>query len=157
MTEAQQLKLQAFVDGELPEPEAREVASLIARDREATDLLNELRNTRQALKGHEAAVKLPESREFYWSKIQREIERLEPAPAVKESVPVFALLRRFLVPAGAVAALALIAVVAVIQSGLLHTASVPDAESNIADSEAFTYQDDASGTTLVWLSYPAES
>jgi anti-sigma factor RsiW len=156
MTEEQQLKLQAFLDGELPEPEAREVAALVARDREATDLLKELRHTRQALKESAQDVKLPESREFYWSKIQREIERLEPAPAAAGSVPFIARLRRFLVPAGAVAAAAIIAVVAGLQTGILHTAAGPDTESDVADSGTFTYNDDANGTTLVWLSFPAE-
>lgn len=156
MNDELQLKLQAFLDGELAEPEAREIAALVARDREATDLLNELRNTRQALKGHEAGLKLPESREFYWSKIQREIDRLEPEPVVPESVPFFARLRRFLVPAGAVAAMLLIAVVAGLESGLLRSSTRPDTETDIADSGTFTYQDEANGTTLVWLSYPAE-
>ena len=76
-----QLKLQAFLDGELPEAEASEVANWLARDREAAALLEELRNTRSALAGFEAEVRLPESREFFWSKIEREIQRLEtPAP-----------------------------------------------------------------------------
>ena len=43
MNEEQQLKLQAFVDGELPEAEARGVAAELARNSEATALLNELR------------------------------------------------------------------------------------------------------------------
>ena len=77
-----QLKLQAFLDGELPEDEARTIAARVAQDPEATDLLAELRNTRQALSLFEEGPKLPESREFYWSKIQRAIEQLEPAPAV---------------------------------------------------------------------------
>ena len=68
-----QLKLQAHFDGELPEPEARAVANWLARDREAVALLAELRNTRKALKGFESDIKLPETREFYWSKIEREI------------------------------------------------------------------------------------
>ena len=55
-----QLKLQAFLDGELPESEAREVANWVARDKEATALLAELRNTRQALAGFEAVMTLPE-------------------------------------------------------------------------------------------------
>src|SRR6267378_6728212 len=74
-----QLKLQAYLDGELPEAEAREVANWLARDREAAALHTELRNTRQALVGFEVGVELPESREFFWSKIRREIHRLEPA------------------------------------------------------------------------------
>ena len=44
-----QLKLQAFLDEELSESEAREVASWLAQDQEATLLLAEMRNTRQAL------------------------------------------------------------------------------------------------------------
>lgn len=154
MTEDQQLKLQAFLDGELPEPEAREVAALVARNREATDLLNEMRFTRQALKASEPDVKLPESREFYWSKIQREIERLEPAPAAAEPAPFLARLRRFLVPAGAVAAAAILALVVGLPA--LRTGAGPDTELAVADSGTFTYNDDANGTTLVWLSFPAE-
>jgi negative regulator of sigma E activity len=154
MTEEQQLKLQAFLDNELPETEAREVAGLVARDREATDLLKELRHTRRALKESALNVKLPESREFYWSKIQREIERLEPEPAAAESAPFLARVRRFLVPAGAVAAAAILALVVGLPS--LRTGAAPDTELAVADSGTFTYNDDANGTTLVWLSFPAE-
>src|SRR5438445_6994113 len=78
-----QLKLQAFLDEELSEAEAREVASWLAQDQEMTLLLAELRNTRQAVSRFEAGIRLPESREFYWSKIEREIERLEPAATVQ--------------------------------------------------------------------------
>jgi len=79
MDHEKQLKLQAFLDEELSEAEAKEVASWLAKDQEATLLLAELRNTRQSMARFEAGVRLPESREFYWSKIEREIERLEPA------------------------------------------------------------------------------
>src|SRR4051794_9925969 len=103
MTDEQQLKLQAFFDGELPESESREVAAWIARDPDATALLKELRNTRQALSTFEPGLKLPESREFFWSKIEREIRRFEPAPQTAERVPLMALLRRILAPAGAFA------------------------------------------------------
>jgi len=152
----QQLKLQAFLDGELPENEAREVASLVARDAEAADLLKELRNTRQALADFEPGLKLPESPEFYWSKIAREIQRTEDSrePAPKTSF--FARLRRMLVPAGALAALALVLVVGGTQFGLWHSAAVPDAEMTTADSGAFTYHDYANKLTLIWVSFPAE-
>src|ERR1043166_5396365 len=81
-----QLKLQAFLDGELPESEAREMANRLARDPGATALLTELRQTRQAVRDFEDGTQLPESREFYGSKIKRDIERQEnsktaPAPA----------------------------------------------------------------------------
>jgi len=152
MNEEQQLKLQAFLDGELSEGEAREVAVWVARDRDATALLAELRNTRQALAGFEADLKVPESREFYWSKIAREIERVEPERQPVQAVSLFAAFRRLLVPATALAALALALILVGVQK-----AAAPDTEITVADSGAFTYHDYDNGTTLVWLSYPAES
>ncbi len=84
-----QLKLQALLDGELPEAEASEATNWLARDREAAALMEELRNTRDALAGFEAEVRLPESREFFWSKVEREIQRLEtPAPKPAPSLAV---------------------------------------------------------------------
>src|SRR5690242_11198744 len=95
-----QIKLQAFMDGELPESEAREVAGWLARNQEAALLLQELRHTRQSLKGHDASIKLPESREFFWSKIEREIHRQEQtAPAIAPA-PKASFWLRFLVPSG---------------------------------------------------------
>jgi anti-sigma factor RsiW len=101
-----ELKLQAWVDGQLPVREADEVASLIEKDADARAMLTELKNTRTALAGFEDGIKLPETREFYWSKIAREIERLKskPQPA---NISWFHYFRRLLIPAGAVAALVL--------------------------------------------------
>ena len=152
----EQLKLQAFLDGELPENEAREVAALVARDTEAADLLKELRNTRQALGDFEPGIKLPETREFYWSKIEREIRRSESSTQRTTETSFFVRLRRLLVPAGALAALALVVVVGGAQFGLWHTSALPDAEMTTADSGAFTYHDYANKMTLVWVSFPAE-
>jgi anti-sigma factor RsiW len=152
MEHESQLKLQAFLDGELPESEAREMAALVARDPEATALLAELRNTRKALANFEPDVKVPESREFYWSKIEREIQRSEPEPQSVETVTLFQLIRRFLLPASAMAAVA----IAVIVAGRWGSPGEPDTELTMAGSGMFTYTDYANGTTLVWLSYPAE-
>jgi len=156
MTYDEQLKLQAYLDGELPEAEARALANWLAQDREAVALHAELRNTRKALAGFEVGVTLPESREFFWSKIEREIRRLEPTEPPRPRPSVFAAWRRFLVPAGAVAALALVALVASKQPGLVSGSRGPDLEAALADPGAFTYRDYETGTTLVWLSYPAE-
>jgi anti-sigma factor RsiW len=155
MTEEQQLKLQAFLDGELPEEDAREVADWVARDAEATDLLGELRNTRKALADFEPELKLPESREFYWSKIQREIQRVEPIPVPAKSASVFALLRRVFVPLGAVAVAAIAGVLAFQQFGG-HGTYPTQVNAMLADVGAFTYRDQAQGMTVIWLPYPAE-
>jgi anti-sigma factor RsiW len=153
MTQEQQLKLQAFLDGELSETDTREVAAWVARDADATALVGELKNTRNALKDFEPALKVPDSREFYWSKIKREIERTAPAPAPAETVSLFTWLRRVLMPLGAVAALALVAMLT-LHSGGQRTVAV---NSLLADAGAFTYRDESQGMTVVWLSYPAEN
>ncbi len=152
-----QLKLQAWLDGELPKAEAGEVTNWVGRDREAAALLGELRRTREALTGAETGLRLPESREFFWSKIQREIQRLE-APAPKPARPSYlAILRRFLVPASAVAVVVIAGLMLLQPPGLGGRAPATVVETAVADSGAFTYRDYSSGATLVWLSYPADN
>jgi negative regulator of sigma E activity len=155
MEHEQKLKLQSYLDGELPEPEAKELANRLSQDQEAAALFNELQQTRKALAGFEEGVKLPESRDFYWSKIQREIERQEITarpPAASSSM--LLRLRRFLVPATGLAVAALLALIATKESGTGPGDS--SVETALEDSGAFTYHDDSAGATLVWLSYPAE-
>ena len=152
-----QLKLQAFLDGELPDGEAREVASWLDRDAEATALLNELRNTRKAIKGSEANVQLPESREFFWSKIEREIQRLEPVRATVPKISLFERLRRLLMPMGAVAALVLAGLFTYHQLGVDGRPHSTETDLAMAGTEGFTYRDYSAGMTLVWLPFPAEN
>ncbi|HHY84318.1 MAG TPA: hypothetical protein GYA07_02100 [Verrucomicrobia bacterium] len=157
MNEETQLKLQAFVDGELPEAEARAMASLVARDSEANALAAELRNTRRAIKSAEPNVRVPESREFYWSKISRQIAQLEREPAPVTRPSIWSLLRRVLVPAGALAALALAGLLTLQSQRVPGTAAALTAtETAMADASTFTYRDFDSGTTLVWMSFPPE-
>src|SRR2546430_207559 len=152
-----QLKVQAYLDGELPEAEAREIANWLARDQEAVRLHAELRNTRKAMAGFEVGVTLPESREFFWSKIEREIIRLEQPKREPQSIPFFARLQRFLKPASAIAGLILVGLIANQQFGLLSGAGGPENKSALDDPAAFTYHDYSAGTTLVRLSYPAQN
>jgi anti-sigma factor RsiW len=70
-----ELKVQAWLDGELPDHEARRIGEWIARDAEASALAAELGCIRQAMLRNETAGTLDESREFYWSKIERQIQR----------------------------------------------------------------------------------
>jgi anti-sigma factor RsiW len=155
MTQEQQLKLQAFLDNELSEVEAQEISKWIATDPEAAALHAELKNTRQAMSGFEAGIKLPETREFYWSKIQREINRTEQQQQkqpVQESSP-FAWLLRTLMPASAAALVALTALLAIKNLNPGTTIGAPELSTALADSGAFTYRDNQEGMTVVWLSY----
>ena len=152
-----QLKVQAWLDGELSEAEARKVAKWLEQDGDAAALAGELRNTRQALTGFETEVRLPESREFFWSKIEREILRLEtPAPAAAREESYWTLFRRLLAPVSAVAVVVLAGVV-LLRPAAPGLTSSPAFETASADSGAFTYHDDTAGATLVWLSYPADN
>lgn len=157
MNSERELKLQTYADGELPPGDAAEVERWLATDPEARALLEELRHTREALRAYEAEVRLPESREFYWSKIEREIRRLETPR--RERVPagtgLWALLQRWL-PLAALAGAIALAVTLWNWSRADRLAEV-SAEFALADAEAFTYQDYANGVTLVWLPYPAET
>lgn len=156
MNEEQQLKLQAFLDGELPETETREVASWLAQDAEATALLGELKNTRHALNNFERPIILPETREFYWSKISREIGRTSPKE--EKNAPrhsLFSFWRRMFAVAGGVAAM-IIAVMVIMWPGNQAPRATGTAMA-MADGGAMTFRNYESGATLVWLSYPAEN
>ena len=157
MKQELQLKLQAYLDGELPDGEARETADLLAQDAEARALLAELKNTRAALAGFAADIKLPESREFYWSKIEREIERQSRMiePERKFASP-FAFFRRRLAPVGVAAVLAIVGMVAIRQVDFGGPGGL-EVKAEFVDGGALTYRDHAQGLTLVWLPYPAES
>jgi len=155
MTENEsQLVLQAYLDGEAAAGQARPIEQLLAKDLQAQALLAELENTKRALvicRECEHEVKVPETREFYWSEIQREIQRLEqtvPAPA---RTPLWARWKRWLAYSGAVAGLAIAALLAPRSS---HNSG--ELEAAVADTGAFTYRDFKANTTLVWLSFPAD-
>jgi anti-sigma factor RsiW len=157
MNAERELQLQAYADGELAPRDAAEVERWLAGDPEARALLEEIRHTREALRAYEAAVRLPESREFYWSKIEREIRRLE-APE-RERVPastgVWALVQRWVPLAGLAAVVALL--FAVWNWSRADRLAEVNAEFALADAEALTYLDYDNGVTLVWLPYPAET
>ena len=160
----QQLKLQAFLDGELPESEAREILAWTQRDSAAAGLLAELRNTRAALAKSEPHLSVLETREFFWSKIEREIQRLEPQTISTPKVSIFVILRRLLLPAAAFSVLVIAGLIAhfefpnnapqtVVQS--VADADMPTVETTLANSDATTYRDASEGTTLVWFSTAA--
>lgn len=152
MNEELELKLQAYVDGELSAGEVSEVEALLQSNAEARDLVTELRNTSGALSAFEAELKVPDSREFYWSKIRRQIEREEAVPAARPTIPWW---QKILVPGGAFAAIAIAVMLALSPGG----GGGPKAllETDLADVDAITYRDEAEQMTVVWLSYPVEN
>lgn len=106
MKEETELKLLAYADGELRADEVAEVEALMKDSQAAADLVAELQWARGAMQGNEANIKLPESREFYWSKVSRAIEaeerRAEREASTGAAQPWW---RKILVPVAGLAAL----------------------------------------------------
>jgi len=150
------LKVQAFVDGELSEVEQAEIASLAARDRDVHALVKELKQTRQALTDYEVPVQVPESREFYWSKIERQIETAPPAIAeIPRKSSITSILARWLVPATCLTGLLAMA--------LWYNGKDRPAGDTVKWQAAYegvnalTYRDYEEGVTVLWLSYPTDN
>jgi len=152
MKEDLQMKLQAYLDGELSAGEAKAVLGWLAQDAAARNLLVELTNTRAALLSHESEMKVSDSREFYWSKIRRQIEGEDKIVIATKRISLMDRIHRLLVPAGAAAA-----VFVAVMLALPRTNGVGDGFADAGDAVAFTYHNYDSGTTLVWLDYPAEN
>jgi anti-sigma factor RsiW len=146
-----ELKLQGYLDGELSAGEAREVEALIGRDAEAQRLLAELKTTAAVLRENEPQLALPESREFYWSKIERAIEHTQPEPAAPLLAFWFSV-RRIIAPVAGVALVLFLG----IASLKVNTASDPLA--NLAEVESlsehvssFSFRSQSANMFVVWL------
>lgn len=142
-----ELSLQAWLDGELPEKEARRVTEWLAGDAEGAALLAELRAIKAVLPGNETACAVPDTREFYWSQISRRIQ--SEMPAARPVRPSWlARWQGYLLPLTGVAAVACALVVT------NHHARTPafDEISATSDAmEAVTYHDQSGQMTVVWL------
>ena len=108
MKQEDKLKIQAWLDGELAPQESARIADLIDNDLEAKELSEDLRAMQKALEVGEKTAVLEDSREFYWSQVERQIEAEEPItenaqPELVSGSPGNAL--RWLIPVGSLAAI----------------------------------------------------
>lgn len=153
MNDETKIKLQAYLDGELSGRDAHEVSELLSKDTEAQSLLAELKFIKSALHGNELEFKLPETREFYWSKIQRGIERGEKE--IPAEVPAFAWWKpayvRFAGGLAAVCALLMVSFIAFNGGSPAKYASVPGEIEGNGEMGALTYRSDADQMTVVYL------
>jgi anti-sigma factor RsiW len=148
MKTEQMLRLQAYLDNEVSSAEGREIASWIARDAEAKALYEELKATKSALAPeNELAATVPDSREFYWSKIAREIERVEREPA-REYTP-RPWWMRLLAPVAGAAALALFVFTSISTDPKI---SAVHQERSDVENGTITFRSKDNSMTLVWIS-----
>ena len=140
-----ELKLQAMLDGELEAREMREVEAILAQDESSAALMQELKWTKLAVAGNDAEVKLPESREFYWSKISRAIEAEEKKAVAAPTERAWWL--KLLYPATGLAAM--VAVMFVI-SGKRDTDG-GDSESVTEDVNALSFRSESEKMSVVYV------
>jgi anti-sigma factor RsiW len=142
-----ELSLQAWLDGELPEREAQRMGEWIASDAEAAALLSELRSVKEILPANETPRAVPDTREFYWSQIQRRIGR-DAKAARPARLPWYARWHGYLLPLTGVAALAC-ALVVTLRHPLPPSFDEISATSDVM--EAVTFHDQSGQMTVVWL------
>jgi len=150
----QQLELQAYLDGELSGREARRVAEWLAKEESAQSLAVELRMAKAALNGNEPERCVPESREFYWSKIERALPRAEPAQG--KPTPAWLLAwRKYLMPAAGVAVVALLAVSTARFSNLTGlddlTRHFAEVENLSEQFSSYSFRSHAENMFVVWV------
>jgi anti-sigma factor RsiW len=147
-----EIKLQAYLDGELVADEAKQVMRALELDAEARALYQELQWAKELLSGNELELKVPETREFYWSKIQREILRQREEGKVREknsSVPWW--LRIAAPLAGAVALVMLVISANLKSDSKLEQRYVQEIESPLQESSVISFYSQSAGMTVVWL------
>jgi anti-sigma factor RsiW len=146
------IRLQAYLDGELAGREAREVAAWIETDSEARAMLAELQETKELLHANEPELRLPESREFYWSKIERDITRLESTPSASRSPGWFQFARRHISALTGTSVAAALVLFVAFQMNWVSRDLFEEIENPLEDSGSFSFRSESQKMTLVWVS-----
>jgi hypothetical protein len=151
MNDELQLKLQAWVDGELSDADSAKMARLAAEDSDAAGLVTALRSLKTSMSGADLPRSLPETGEFYWSKIQRQIQS-ETRPDSSPEPGLMARWRSFLIPLAGLAAASCVALLTLTQTRpLAHSATDDEFTSSDEAMETTTFRDQSSGLTVVWM------
>lgn len=146
------IKLQAYLDGELAGREAREVAAWIETDADARAMLAELQQIKNLVHGNEPEFRLPESREFYWSKIEREINREESAPESTRPPVWLQFVRRHLSALTGTAVAAALVLFVAFQMNWVSGDMFEEIENPLEDTGSFSFRSESQQMTLVWVS-----
>jgi len=149
MKHEMELKIQAWLDGETSDRESARISGWVARDSDAGALAAELRTARDAVTGNELNLRLPETREFYWSKIERQVQReAASASPSRSGVPWLARWRSVLLPVTGSLAFALVMLVAVEQ---MKAPGFDEISATDSGMDAVTFHDQSAQVTVVWL------
>lgn len=152
MDERELLRIQAYLDHELSPADCERVAEWLAGNEEGRALYEELRQTRALVTSNEIERTVPESREFYWSKIQRQIQ-LETAEQPQRPFRWTHGWLRFALSASGVAAL-IACVFAFFGFGIGNGNVAPwhqEIDSPHLEVNAITFHSEEAGLTVVWI------
>ncbi len=143
MDEKKSLELMALLDGaeELGRREA--VEAWLKSEPDAAALRDELTWVSQALRSHEPVAKVPETREFYWSQIQRRIQAEAAQAAPAKPTRRLSDWLSWLVPIAGVAAVTMLFTVHPWQPG--------SRTSGLNEASATTYTSETDGVTIHWI------
>src|SRR5687768_15778808 len=160
MNQDLQLQLQPYLGGELPEREARRVADWLERNQEAQGLLAELSLTKDILQQNEWVRPLPETREFYWSKIDRAIQHSDRSAPTRTASDL-TLWRRMLAPLAGVALLTFLTLTAVqyfnsrdgnpYAGELTEVSHLAEVETPFEEVGAYSFRSRSGNMFVVWL------
>ena len=151
MNHEDQLQLQAYLDNELTSAQSRRVAAWLVRDPEAKRLYQELQATRDSLHENELPVCVPDSHDFYWSKIQKAINSAEQEVAPAQTNPALPVWLRWAIPVAGTAVL-VAALMGVFNRPNPHAMSaLHELDSISADASTFTFNSEKDGVTVVWV------
>jgi anti-sigma factor RsiW len=141
------LDLQAYVDGELPSDRRQAVEAMLSGDAEARELVEGLRRLSLLVRSHEPEIKVPASREFYWSQIQKQIDLVEREEIRRPAGFALGWLR-WLVPAVGAAA---VAVVVSLRPGPEEVTLAGAFDSAQTESSAVVFRSESDGVTIHWI------
>jgi anti-sigma factor RsiW len=148
-----ELKIQGYLDNELAAAEMREIAELISRDPEAHRLYEALVAAKKLLLENEPEHRLAETREFYWSKIEREIRKQAATPEPERTFEL-GWQSWWVRLAGAGAAVALLGTLAVFSlrvNNVVFQGYNPQEVESPADMTAITFHSESANMTVVWV------
>ena len=126
------LKLQAWLDGQMPAHEAAQVADWVETDPEARELVEELQRVKVLLQVGEKPLKVEDSREFYWEQIALRIDATDVVEPETEAVVSTAWMewcRQWLVPVGGLAAIVVMIATVGTQPGIVQPTGEVDANT----------------------------
>lgn len=144
------LEIQAYVDGELNATRRAAVERLCATQPEARQLSDELTALRNSLCANEPQYQVPETREFYWSQIQRRLPAAEKVSSGNTLIGSSWV--RWLAPlAGLAAVVALVTLPHPESPATTTLASLSPSPSSASAASSVVYRSDADGVTVHWI------